>query len=379
MLFMRRHKMTKRQLILEDGTVFTGEAFGASSSRDGEVIFYNGVTGYQEIITDPNYKAQIVVMTYPTIGNYGINRDDSEALTPFINGLIVSEVSDAPSNFRNGETLAAFLNKHDIPGISGVDTRKLTRILREKGTMKGIITDVVEDTDAMIEDLKNMHTLVSPVEETSITRPYIVPGRGLRIVLIDMGMKYSLLRELTERNCHVTVVPHNYSTEEILNASPDGVLLSNGPGNPAVLTETIETIKDLLGKVPLFGVGLGHQLFAIASGAKTEKLKVGVFGTGYPVKDLTTEQAWLTTQSRHYTVEKASLNGTDLTETFTSLNDGTVEGLAHNTHDAFSVQFNPEGAPGQSETSFIFDDFLNMIKANQQKNGVDYNAKKYEN
>lgn len=369
--------MTKRQLILEDGTVFTGEGFGSLTPRDGEIIFYTGVTGYQEVITDPNYNGQMVVMTYPTVGNYGINRDDFEAITPFINGLIVSEVSDAPSNFRKEETLDGFLKKHDIPGISGIDTRKLTRILREKGTMRGIITDVVVDAVAMSEDLKNMHTSTSLVEETSITRPYIVPGRGLRIVLVDLGMKYSLLRELTERNCHVTVVPYNYSVEQILNASPDGVLYSNGPGNPAILLETIATVKALLGKTPLFGIGLGHQLFAIASGAETEKLTVGNFGPGYPVKQLAMDKAWLTTQSRHYTVKRSSLENTSLHVTFESLNDDTVEGLAHDSLDAFSVQFSPEGAPGQSETSFLFDDFLKMIKANQQKNGVDYNAKKH--
>lgn len=369
--------MAKRQLILEDGTVFTGEAFGSRATSDGEVIFYTGVTGYQEVITDPNYNGHIVTMTYPTIGNYGINRDDFEAITPFINGLVVKEVSDKPSNFRSEESLDSFLKRHDIPGISGVDTRKLTRIIREKGTLKGIITEVIEDTEVIVEDLKHKHIPASLVEETSITRPYIVPGRGLRIVLIDFGMKHSLLRELTERNCHVTVVPYNYDLSAIINSSPDGVLLSNGPGNPAVLTETIETVRALIGKTPLFGIGLGHQLLALASGAKTEKLRLGNFGTGYPVKQLASDRAWLTTQSRHYTVNRESLENTTLEVTFEALNDGTIEGLADKEHAAFSVQFNPEGAPGQSETSFLFDDFLEMIVRNQQENGVDYNAKKY--
>lgn len=366
--------MTKRQLVLEDGTVFIGEAFGSSAVMSGEMIFNTGVTGYQEVITDPTYNGNIVVMTYPVIGTYGINRDDHEAIDPFIHGLIVKELTDIPSNFRSEETLDAFLVKHDIPGIAGVDTRKLTRIIRDKGAMRGVITDIDTDSSKIAEQLATKKTTTELVEETSITKPYIVPGRGTRIVLIDLGMKYSILRELTERNCNVTVVPYNFDAEEIMRFNPDGIMVSNGPGNPKELTETIDIIKKLLGNIPLFGIGLGHQLFALACGAKSEKLLAGHFGPGFPVKELASDKAWLTTQSRHYTISESSLANTDLEMTFVSLNDGTVEGLTHKEYVAFSVQFNPEGAPGTNETNFLFDEFLEKVKRNKEMNGVDYHA-----
>lgn len=366
--------MTKRQLVLEDGTVFVGKAFGSSVVKSGEMIFNTGVTGYQEVITDPNYNGDIVVMTYPVIGTYGINRDDHEAIDPYIHGLVVKELSEVPSNFRSEETLDAFLKKHDIPGISGVDTRKLTRLLRDKGTMRGVITELDTDATKIAEQLATQKTTTELVEETSITKPYIVPGRGTRMVLIDLGMKYTILRELTERNCHVTVVPYNFDAEEIMRFNPDGIMISNGPGNPAELTETIDIIKQLLGEIPLFGIGLGHQLFAIACGAKSEKMHIGNFGPSFPVKNLATDKSWLTTQSHQYTISESSLEKTDLEKTFVSLNDGKIEGLTHKKYDAFSVQFNPEGAPGPNETNFLFDEFLEKVKRNKQTNGVDYHA-----
>lgn len=366
--------MTKRQLVLEDGTVFEGKAFGGVEIKSGDVIFNTGVTGYQEIITDPNYAGSLVVMTYPVIGTYGINRDDHESIDPYINGLIVKELTEVPSNFRNEETLQDFLKKHNIPGISGIDTRKLTRHLRENGTMRGVITDVETDETTIKAQIAVEKTSLELVEKTSITKPYIIPGRGTRMVVIDLGMKHTILRALTEKNCHITVVPYNFEAEEIMRFNPDGIMLSNGPGNPNDLSETIAIVKELLGKVPLFGIGLGHQLFALAAGAKVEKMHVGHFGPGFPVKELAQDKAWLTTQSRQYTVNESSLDTTDLKVTFLSLNDGTVEGLTHTKHKASSVQFNPEGAPGPSETSFLFDAFLEEIQENKQMNGVDYHA-----
>lgn len=366
--------MTKRQLILEDGTVFEGKAFGSSRVRSGDVIFNTGVTGYQEVITDPNYNGNIVVNTYPVVGTYGINRDDHEAIDPYIHGLVVKELTDIPSNFRNEESLHDFLKKHDIPGVSGIDTRMLTRLLREKGTMKGVLADVDTDAKKVDEEMKTDRSTDALVKETSITKPYIVPGRGTRIVIIDLGMKYTILRELTERNCHITVVPYDFDAYEIMRFNPDGVMISNGPGNPEKLTTTIDIVKQLLGQVPIFGIGLGHQIFAIASGAKSEKMHVGHFGPSFPVKELSKDQTWLTTQSRQYTIDKASLENTDLEITFESLNDGTIEGLSHKKYVGFSVQFNPEGAPGPSETNFLFDEFLKAIKKNTETNGVDYHA-----
>lgn len=359
--------MHKRQLVLEDGTIFVGEAFGSDITKYGEIIFNTGITGYQEVMTDPSYSNQIVTLTYPIAGAYGINRDDFESITPFISGLVVKEISHDPSNFRSEETLDQFLKAHHIPGISGIDTRKLTRIIREKGSMKATITDADIEYDVVKVRLDKRSEPTNLVSETSITKPYIVPGRGKRIVVIDLGLKHSILRELTERDCHITVVPYDYSVESILRFRPDGLLLSNGPGNPQYIPETIETVKSLLGLIPLFGIGLGHHVFALACGAKTEKMHVGQHGTKYPVTELETDQTWLATQSRSYTVVESSLNDANLTVTFRSLNDKTIEGLKHNDYKAFSVQFNPEGSPGPNETNFLFDQFINMIEEEVQK------------
>lgn len=360
--------MSKRSLILEDGTVFTGEAFGSNQGSQGEVIFYAGMTGYQEMLTDPNYNGKIVTMTYPLIGNYGINRDDFESISPYVEGVIVKELSYEPSNFRSEESLGDFLERQAIPGIAGIDTRKLTRHIRRKGTMRGILTDANDElyfNNTLFSNWRERNL----VAETSITKPYIVPGRGTRITVIDLGMKHSILHELTERQCNVTVVPYNVSAEEILRFKPDGVLISNGPGNPEEVDTTVQTIKNLLGKTPLFGIGLGHQLFALANGATINKLHVGHYGKNYAVKQLDTERTWSTTQSRHYYVEETSLSKTDLKVSFRSANDGTIEGLEHKTAPAFSVQFNPEGAPGPDETNFLFDDFLQLITQTKSKGG----------
>lgn len=360
--------MTKRSLILEDGTIFTGEAFGSDEASRGEVIFYAGMTGYQEILTDPNYNGTIVTMTYPLIGNYGINRDDFESISPYVEGVVVKELSKEPSNFRSEESLGDFLARQNIPGIAGIDTRKLTRLIRQKGTMRGVLTAAGEMVD-YADDLFLNWEKRNLVAETSITRPYIVPGRGMRITVIDLGMKHSILHELTERQCNVTVVPYDYRAEEILQFKPDGVLISNGPGNPEDVVSTVETIQQLLGEIPIFGIGLGHQLLALANGAMIQRLPVGNYGKNYAVRDLKTERTWSTTQSRHYYVEESSLEKTDLDVIFRSANDGSIEGLQHKTYPAFSVQFNPEGAPGPIETNFLFDDFLHLIKRTKTEGG----------
>lgn len=367
--------MSKRQLILEDGTTFVGEAFGSDKVTKGDVIFNTGMTGYQEVMSDPNYYGHIAVMTYPSIGSYGMNRDDFETITPFINGIVAKEVNEEPSNFRSEETLDSFMKRYNIPGIAGIDTRMVTKLLREKGTMQGIITDISAN-DETISNMFNEPKEELLVAKTSISRPYIVPGRGPRVVVIDLGMKQSILQELTNLHCHVTVVPFDYEAEDILRFKPDGVLLSNGPGNPEQVQMTIKTVQSLLGKTPLFGIGLGHQVFAIACGAKTSKLRYGNYGTNFPVKDIEKDQTWITTQSRHFYVEEASLKSTDLKVTFRSLNDDTIEGVAHQKYPAFSVQFNPEGAPGSNETNFLFHDFLQLMKQNRLKNGGQQHAKK---
>lgn len=366
--------MVKRQLVLEDGTFFIGEGFGSERGKSGEIIFHTGMTGYQEIITDPSNYGQIITMTYPIIGNYGINRDDFETITPFIHGLVVKEVNASPSNFRSEENLDQFLKANDIPGISGIDTRKLTRLIRNKGTMRAMITNLDQSIEEVLEELKHTEGETQQVRQTSTTKPYVVPGRGQRIVMVDFGVKHSILRELTKRDCHITVVPYNYQAENILRLKPDGMMLTNGPGNPKDIPEAIEMIKEVIGKVPILGVGLGHQLFALANGADTEKLKVGHHGTSHPVKDLERNKTYLTSQNHGFTVKTSSIQDTDLELTQVSLNDQTVEGIRHKKYPAFSVQYHPEASPGPDDTNFLFDKFIQNMKENHSKKEVEVDA-----
>lgn len=363
--------MTERQLILEDGTVFKGKGFGGDVSTTGEIVFNTGMTGYQEVISDPSYCGQIVTMTYPLIGNYGINRDDFETVTPFIHGLIVKELCEQPSNFRNDETLDDYLKANNIPGISRIDTRKLTKIIRKNGTMKAMIVDADDSADVHMEKVRNLTRQTNQVKLTSTMKPYVVPGRGLRIVLVDFGMKHGILRELTKRNCHVTVVPYNYSAANILRLKPDGIMLTNGPGNPKDVPESIEMIKTVVGQLPLFGICLGHQLLTLTCGGDTEKMKFGHRGANHPVNDLEMNKTFMTSQNHSYAVTRVSLVETDLVITQEALNDKTVEGVRHNVFPAFSVQYHPESSPGPEDTIHLFDSFLQMItetKAKQKEN-----------
>ncbi|MBM7571759.1 carbamoyl phosphate synthase small subunit [Aquibacillus albus] len=354
--------MEKRQLVLEDGTTFIGTAFGSTEAKVGEVVFNTGMTGYQEILSDPSYCGQMVTMTYPLIGNYGINRDDFETITPSIHGLIVKEACDFPSNFRNDESLDSYLKANHIPGIAGIDTRKLTKIIRQYGTMKGIITSVNQSKEEATSYMAQTPAMHDQVKQVSTVKPYVVPGRGYRIVLVDFGMKHGILRELTKRNCHVTVVPYNYTAESILRLKPDGVMLTNGPGDPKDVPEAIDMIKSLVGKVPIFGICLGHQLLALACGADTEKLKFGHRGSNHPVKDLVVNKTYITSQNHGYTVKLESLKETALKLTQIALNDQTVEGIQHEKYPVFSVQYHPESSPGPDDTNHLFDEFLAKIK-----------------
>ncbi|MGP4040369.1 carbamoyl phosphate synthase small subunit [Gracilibacillus sp. D59] len=355
----------KRQLILEDGTVFNGEAFGSLEESIGEVVFNTGMTGYQETLSDPSYCGQIVTMTYPLIGNYGINRDDFETITPSIFGFVVKEYCETPSNFRSDENLDEYLKANNIPGISGIDTRKLTKILRKHGTMKGILTEAgAEDKEAQ-EKLKQANPLTNQVEQVSTVKPYVSPGRGYRIVLVDFGMKHGILRELTKRKCHVTVVPYNYSAENILRLKPDGIMLTNGPGNPKNVPEAIEMIKKVISTVPTFGICLGHQLLSLACGADTDKLKFGHRGSNHPVYDYETKRTYLTSQNHGYAVTEVSIEQTDLELTQIALNDRTVEGVKHSKYPAFSVQYHPENSPGPDDTNYLFDRFIENIQSYQ--------------
>ena len=358
--------MKKRMLILEDGTIFEGIAFGSDAASIGETVFTTGMTGYQETISNPSGAGQIIVMTYPLIGNYGINRDDYESIEPAASGLVVRELADEPSNFRSGMTLCELLTMKGIPGIQGIDTRKLTRLLRDKGALKGKLTAAGEEVNVQetVAQVASYNLPTDLVARVSTQKPYPSPGRGERIILIDYGMKHGILRELNERDCDVIVVPYNTTTKEILSLSPDGIVLSNGPGNPMDVEGTVEVIKELLGKAPIFGIGLGHQLFALACGARTVKLKNSHMGGNHPVKDLTTGRTELTSQCHGYAVEEESLIGTNLEVTHKALNDGSVEGVKSTKYEAFSVQFHPEASPGPEDSNHLFDRFIELMNAN---------------
>lgn len=357
----------KKQLILENGAVFVGAGFGADQEMSGEVVFNTGMTGYQEILSDPSYCAQIVTLTYPLIGNYGINRDDFESISPAIHGLIVREVELEPSHWRSEESLDTLLKAKGIPGLSGIDTRKLTRMIREIGTLKGRICSMEVDVDQVVAELRGLPAITNQVSTVSTKDPYHVPGKGNRVVLLDCGMKHGILLELIERNCDVVVVPYHTSAEEIIRLGADGVLVSNGPGNPEDVPETIETVKNLLGEVPIFGICLGHQLLALASGATTSKLRFGHRGSNHPIRELASGAIDITAQNHGYKVDADSLEGTNLKATHIAVNDETVEGLAHIEYPAFSVQYHPEASPGPEDANHLFNQFMKMMKETKAK------------
>ncbi|WP_226578561.1 carbamoyl phosphate synthase small subunit [Halobacillus litoralis] len=360
-----------KQLVLEDGTVFVGEGFGSERETVGEIVFNTGMTGYQEVISDPSYCGQLVTFTYPLVGNYGINRDDFETVNPAVLGVIVKEHCEHPSNFRSEETLDEFLKVKKIPGISGIDTRKLTKIIRQHGTMKAMISSTDRPVEEVLRIIQDTALSTNQVKEVSTVKPYVVPGRGKRIVLMDFGMKHGILREFTKRHCHVTVVPYHTSADEIIRLKPDGVMLSNGPGDPKDVPEAIQTIRKLIGQVPIFGICLGHQLIALASGADTSKLKFGHRGANQPVKDLAANRTYMTSQNHGYAVDENSLASTNLKLTQVSLNDNTVEGLKHTYHSVFSVQYHPESSPGPEDTGHLFDEFLTNMEEAQVKTKED--------
>ncbi|MGG3842439.1 carbamoyl phosphate synthase small subunit [Anoxybacillus kestanbolensis] len=360
----------KRQLILEDGTRFVGEAFGSQVQTIGEVVFNTGMTGYQEILTDPSYCGQIVTMTYPLIGNYGINRDDFESIEPHVFGFIVKEACTSPSNWRSELTIDEYLRTKNIPGLAGVDTRKLTRIIRQYGTLKGMICDMDVSVSEAVAYLKETELARDQVKRVSTKSPYASPGRGHRVVLIDFGMKHGILRELNKRHCDVIVLPYNATAEDVLQLHPDGVMLSNGPGDPKDVPEALDMIRGVLGRVPLFGICLGHQLFALACGANTEKMKFGHRGSNHPVKHIETGKVAITSQNHGYTVTEKSLVHTRLEVTHIALNDGTIEGLRHRDVPAFTVQYHPEASPGPEDANQLFDDFMAMIEQFKKERGV---------
>ena len=351
----------KRYLILEDGTVYPGEGFGADTLTIGEVVFTTGMVGYQEAITDQSYANQILVFTNPLIGNYGINSEDNETLQPQIKGVICHQVARVPSNWRMTEALPSFLAKHHIPGIQGIDTRELVQKIRQHGTLRGTVTDSAANVSKVVEELKQATPTKGIISKVSTKQAYVNPGLQRNVVVIDFGMKTSILRELNKRDCNVTVLPANVTARQVMDLHPDGVLLSNGPGDPSEMTSAAAMVAKIEQQVPVFGICMGHQVFALANGAKTYKMKFGHRGFNHPVRDLATGKIAFTSQNHGFAVDPSSIVDSDLRITHIEINDGTVEGLAHIKYPAFSIQFHPDAAPGPHDAAALFDKFMKMI------------------
>ena len=351
----------KAFLILEDGTVFTGTSIGSTRDMISEIVFNTSMTGYLEVLTDPSYAGQGVVMTYPLIGNYGIT-PDMESLKAWPDGYIVRELSRMPSNFRCEGTIQDFLKKYDIPGIAGVDTRALTKILREKGTMNGMITTNENyDLDEVISKLKN-YKVEGVVSKVTCAEKYVLEGTGKKVALLDLGAKKNIAKSLNDRGCEVTVYPADTTADEIIASNPDGIMLSNGPGDPAECTSIIKEIKKLYETdIPIFAICLGHQLMALATGGTTYKLKYGHRGGNHPVKDLQTGRVYISSQNHGYVVDEDKIDPNVAVPAFKNVNDGTNEGLAYVGKNIFTVQFHPEACPGPQDSGYLFDRFLEMM------------------
>ena len=385
--------MGNAYLILEDGTVFCGKSIGSQREVISEVVFNTSMTGYLEVLTDPSYAGQALVMTYPLIGNYGISIEDMESSRAWPDAFIVRELSRIPSNFRSEDTIQNFLQRYDIPGISGIDTRALTILLREKGTMNGLIT-TNEYSKAQIEDLLpkiRAYTTGKVVEKVTCAKKYeftdsgdTVPqpstvgvrnelseemqrelySRHFRVALLDFGAKRNIARSLVRRGCRVTVYPAHTSAEEILNDRPDGIMLSNGPGNPKECTQIIEEVRKLYhSDVPIFAICLGHQLMALATGGDTYKMKYGHRGGNHPVKDLKTGRVYISSQNHGYVVDVEHIDPSLASPAFSNVNDGTNEGLVYLNKNIFTVQFHPEACPGPQDSGYLFDRFLMMMNS----------------
>ena len=366
---MQQNETKRAWLVLQDGSVYPGVSFGAEGTTVGETVFNTGMTGYQEVLTDPSYYGQIVTQTYPLIGNYGINNDDMESGRSWVKGYIVSEWCETPSNFRVAMDLDAFLKSQNVIAIAGIDTRALTKKLRESGVMNGAITTEYDESkkDALLEQIR-AYTIADAVAAVSCTAPASFPKAegtegDYHVVLCDYGYKRNIVRSLQNRGCRVTVVPGHTSAEEILALRPDGIMLSNGPGDPAENTAIIAEIAKLLPSgVPIFGICLGHQLPALATGAATCKLKYGHRGSNQPVKDRDLDRTFITSQNHGYAVEGDSFDTNLGRISHVNANDGTVEGIRYERYNCFTVQFHPEASAGPKDTAYLFDEFIDRIK-----------------
>ncbi|HEX2831606.1 MAG TPA: glutamine-hydrolyzing carbamoyl-phosphate synthase small subunit [Thermoanaerobaculia bacterium] len=366
--------MTQARLVLEDGTVYEGEAFGATADAIGEVVFNTSLTGYQEIATDPSYRFQIVVMTYPHIGNYGVERLVEQSDEPQVAGFVVRDAVDEPSNAHAQMSLGDYFAKTKVSAISGVDTRALTRKIRNEGAMRGMITtDMHRPVEAIVSELRQSPSMsgLDLVQRVTALRPYPFDESGAasrhRVAVYDFGVKRDILRQLSRQGCDVTVFPATTHAEEILDRGFDGVLLSNGPGDPEPVTYAQENIRHLIGKVPLFGICLGHQLLGLALGGRTYKLKFGHRGGNHPVKDLRSGRVEITAQNHGFSVDPDSLSENDIEYTHINLNDQTLEGFRHRREPIVAVQYHPEAAPGPHDSFYLFSDFVEMMEEWKKK------------
>ena len=368
-------------LALEDGRIFRGEAFGAQGECSGEVVFNTSLTGYQEIFTDPSYAGQIVVLTNPQIGNYGTNRADAEASRPYIEGLVVREFSAISSNWRSEQVADEYLERYGVPVLSEIDTRALVRHLRSNGVMRGVLSSTETDEAKLVEraravrkmdgtDLASVVSTKTQYAWTPRTHDPLRPDErkpaedcDLHVVAYDYGIKHNILEMLSSQGCRITVVPARTTAEDVLSLQPDGVFLSNGPGDPEPLTYANEAIRGLMGRTPVFGICLGHQLIGQALGGRTFKLKFGHHGGNHPVKQLANGRVEITSQNHNYAVDPDSLNANEVDLTHINLNDGTLEGLRHRTMPLVSVQYHPEASPGPHDSHYLFADFRKMMDA----------------
>jgi carbamoyl-phosphate synthase small subunit len=354
----------KAILALEDGTIFEGRSFGFPGEKSGEVVFNTSMAGYQEILTDPSYKGQIVIMTYPLIGNYGVNEEDIESQGPKVEGFIVKENSALFSNWRGDKSLSDYLIKHRIMGVEGMDTRALTKHIRLVGAIKAILSTEDLNRDHLIKKAKTSPGLIGRdlVKEVTCEKPY----EWTKVAVLDFGVKYNILRSLRDWNCEVIVLPASSSAESILSYHPDGILLSNGPGDPEGVPYVIETVRQLIGKKPIFGICLGHQLLGLAMGGKTFKLKFGHRGANQPVKDVRTGKVAITSQNHGFCVDPHSLDPDQVELTQINLNDQTLEGMRHKRLPIFSVQYHPEASPGPHDSQHLFGEFIRMMELNSR-------------
>lgn len=351
----------KAYLILEDGTVFEGTSIGSTRDMISEIVFNTSMTGYLEVLTDPSYAGQAVVMTYPLIGNYGIT-PDMESKKAWSDGYIVKELSRMPSNFRSKGTIQDFLKSQDIPGIAGIDTRALTKLLREKGTMNGMITTNKNYNREEIIPLLKAYNIGDVVSKVTCKEKYVLNGNGKKVALLDLGAKNNIAKSLNDRGCEVTIYPAHTTAEEIISANPDGIMLSNGPGDPAENKSIIKEISKLYQtNIPIFAICLGHQLMALATGASTYKLKYGHRGGNHPVKDLQTNRVYISSQNHGYVVDAEHVDPNIAVPAFVNVNDGTNEGLAYVGKKIFTVQFHPEACPGPQDSGYLFDRFIDMM------------------